>query len=137
MAFTYDLNTAIGQVRFEVGDKTEPALLTDEEIAYALARRNDAVLATAADICDALSTKFATDYNFEWQSGTNARGKFDRAKVSEQFAARAVRLLERAREEVSGGLTAIPVTRIDGTSDDLSTRDGSQHRADTFDTDRC
>lgn len=135
MTFSYILADAIGQVRFEIGDTADPALLTDEEITYALGRRDQKILATAADLCEALSTKFATDYNFEWQSGTNARGKFDRAAVTKQFADRALRLRQRAREEAGGGgLSTITVTRVDGTSDDLSSRDGAGHTDHDFDT---
>ena len=39
MAFTYDLATEIGQVRFKIGDvASSGAVLTDEEITYALAQ---------------------------------------------------------------------------------------------------
>jgi hypothetical protein len=49
--FTYDLATAVGQVRFEVGDTNEAtALFTDAEIAYQLTLRAEAILVTAADL---------------------------------------------------------------------------------------
>ena len=63
LTYSYDLSTAVGQVRFHIGDApdstpvnpltgprdTWPCVLADEEIAYALGHRGNVVLEAAAD----------------------------------------------------------------------------------------
>jgi hypothetical protein len=124
MTFTYTpIATSRDQVRLELGDTDETrALFADEEIDAKLDARAGNVLLTAADLCDILATRFAREYDFEWQgAGESARGKFSRSQMAKMYADRAVTLRDRA----TGGIGTITTTRIDGYSDDLSTRDGA------------
>lgn len=119
MAFTYDntdLASTLAQVRLEVGDTTSPGMLTDEEIQVKIDARAGDVLLAAADVCDLLATRFAAGYDF------SADGQsFSRSQRTKMFADRARDL--RARGE--GGLNAVPTTRIDGYSEEVSSRDGA------------
>lgn len=113
-------------VRIHIGDTNPDAeLLTDVEIDLLLDARSGVVLPAAADACDAISAKFARDFDLKWQSGSDVGGEFDRSQMSEMYAERAKAL----RSQLGAQLTAQPVTRIDGYSDDLSTRDTSASRA--------
>jgi hypothetical protein len=57
--FTYDLNTDIGKVRFEIPDTTEDGrLLDDAEIVHALNEENGFV-AAAARCCETIARRFA------------------------------------------------------------------------------
>jgi hypothetical protein len=120
VTFTYDiaqLATPLAQVRLEIGDtdSTRP-LLQDEEIQVKLGLRASDVLATAADLCEILATRFAGDYDFKWKDGA-----FNRSQRAKAYADRAKDL--RARS--SGGLSTIEATRVDGYTDDVSARDGA------------
>lgn len=108
----------LDRVRLEIGDTTVAApLFTDTEIETVLAERAGDVFLTSADLCDILATRFAADFDFKWKDGD-----FKKGSRSAQYAARATAL--RARS-AGGGLASIPVTRVDGYSQDLSTRDVS------------
>lgn len=52
-------------VRFEIGDTTAPFLLSNAEIAYALAGNSDHVIASAADLADALAARFTSEAESE------------------------------------------------------------------------
>ena len=108
-------------VRLKIGDRTSPFLLTDDEIDTYLADRAGNVTAAAADSADAIAAMFATGYDFEWQGGVNARGKYSRSQLFDHFT----KLAQRLRAQINGGLTVVQTTRVDGYSDDLSTRDGA------------
>lgn len=104
-------------VRLEIGDEDQDApLFTDSQIEKKLADRGGAVLLTAADLCDILATRFARQFDFS----SAARMTFRRSQKSEAYERRAAALRNRA-----GGLTTIPTTRVDGFSEDISTRDGA------------
>lgn len=120
MSFTNDLSTLIGKVRLELDDTTEAtALFTDEAIQVKLTERSDSVLLASADLCDILARRYARDFDFKTDDQEFRKGS--RAKVWMELAASL-----RARAGASaGGLTSVPITRVDGYSDDLSTRDGS------------
>lgn len=122
MTFTYNINsltTALAQVRLEIGDTDSTApLFADEEIQVKLAARADDVLLTAADLCDVLAIRFAKEFDFETDGQSFKRS--DKAKAYTAMS-KALRL----RAEKSGGITSTPITRVDGYSDDLSTRDGA------------
>lgn len=111
--------TTLDQVRLQIGDTDNTAFLfTDVEIGQFLERHNDEVLAAAADACDALAARFARDFDFKWKDGEFKKGsRADRyAKLAEQL---------RARAGIGQPATSLPVTRVDGYSDDLSTEDGA------------
>ena len=69
MAFSYDLTTAVGQVRLALGDTTsgtgvrpDGSNFSDAEIAYFVAQESSIELAVAR-ACDALATQWATVAN--------------------------------------------------------------------------
>ncbi|MGH2878946.1 MAG: hypothetical protein ACRDK4_04980 [Solirubrobacteraceae bacterium] len=105
------------QIRFEVGDDdTANPLFTDKQIEYKLSERAGNILATAADLCDVLATRYAKRFDFASQ----ARMQFKVSQLSAAYAARAKALRERI-----SGLTTVPFTRTDGYTDSVSARDGS------------
>lgn len=118
MTFTYNINaltTPLAQVRLEIGDTVSATpLFADEEIAVKLAGRNNHVLHTAADLCQILATRTAGEFDFETDGQSFKRSQKKWAEMAATL---------RARAEKEGGLSVVPVTRIDGYSDDLSTRD--------------
>jgi hypothetical protein len=123
MTFTYDLTTTLGKTRFELGDTiSAQALLTDEEIGVKLAERADDILTTAADLCDILATRFAREYDFEFAgAGRGTRAKYNRSQMSKAYADRAKAL----RARISSGLATVETARVDGYSDDITTRAGA------------
>lgn len=129
MTFTYLLTTPVGLVRLELGDTTEPALFTDEEIGVKLDGQGGRVLLAAADLADILAVRYSQGFNFE----TDGQ-KFNLGDRARNFQALAKQLRERA--EKAGGISVATTTRVDGYSDNLSTRDGARHapRCDDFDT---
>lgn len=117
MPFTYDITTARGKVRFEVGDTTAAtALFDDAEVDLKLTEHSGDVLLTAAALCDVLATRFAGRYDIE------ADGQaMKRSQAGEAYAERAAVL----RARTNGSLGAIEHVRVDGVSDELSGRDGA------------
>lgn len=106
-------------MRLEIGDTTSTdALFTDEEINYKLGENADAVLITAAELCDILATRFAREYDFETDDQ-----KFLRSQKAAAYAARATELRKRANG--GGGVESGTTTRVDGYSDDITSRDTS------------
>jgi hypothetical protein len=68
MAFTYDPDTALGQVRELIGDtddsadagvKPDGSNFTDAQVSNALSRANQNVKRAAADLCETLATMWA------------------------------------------------------------------------------
>jgi hypothetical protein len=80
MAFTYDIATPVGQVRFLIGDTdtTTPAnqLFTDEEITAMLGLLGGSIYQVAAACCEQLARRYASlsssvkigDYQFSGES---------------------------------------------------------------------
>lgn len=124
--WTYALTNDIGKVRFEIGDTditpTTDARFSDEEITYKLGEFVTVML-TAAALCDVLATKYAGSYTFKTDDQ-----QFNRSDLTKQWAARAAELRARA----SGGVSVVPVTRVDAYSDDLDQREGSVSAIDRF-----
>jgi hypothetical protein len=111
------------KVRLRIGDtNSADPLLYDEEIDYFLSERGDDVAKAAADCAAAIAAKYARAFEFE----TDGQ-KFKRQQVYEHYTA----LAKDLRNGVGGGLSTIVVTRVDGVSDDLSTRDGAAQAAAT------
>lgn len=110
------------KVRLETGDTDPTAVLFyDEEIDVYLANRANVVLVTAADLCDAAATKFARGYDF----GTDGQ-TFDRSQMTKAYQDRAKSLRARA-----SGITSLPVTKVDGYSQDVDADDVSAGTAST------
>ena len=103
-AFTYDLSTDVGKVRFEIGDHVEEkAVFTDAEIEYALTGRS--VKLAAATLCDQLATRYAAIPSFT-TDGVTVSG----ADVAKSYREAAKRL----REAAGNALTSVHATRVDG-----------------------
>ena len=106
------------RVRLQIGDtNTSSPLFTDLEIDTILSERANDVLITSADLCDILATRFASDFDFKWKDG-----EFKKGSRSASYAKRAIALRTRA---AGGGIASVPVTRVDGYSQETSTRDTS------------
>lgn len=120
------------QVRLQIGDNDSTAfLLTDAEVDQFLERHSDQVLPAAADACDALAARFARDFDFKWKDG-----EFKKGSRADRYATMAKEL--RARAGVAQPASSMPVTRVDGYSEDLSTEDGAgSGRADRTGTVRA
>lgn len=67
MSFTYELETLVGLVRFEIGDTAAPGEFSDEEITAKLVSQANVVLLAAADLLDVLAIRAAKLLDFEWQ----------------------------------------------------------------------
>lgn len=133
MTFTYDLSTTNGKVRFEIGDTVQAsAMLTDEEIAYALGENGSSVLVTAASLCETLAMKFARDVDFSMDGQSVSA-----SQKSKQYLALAATLRRRAGQ----GVGTIVTTKIDGYSDTTQTPPNATDRRtrryrDNFDVGR-
>ena len=111
MAFTYDLATALGKVRFLVPDNDSTSyLLEDAEITYLLGLVGNNVKAAAADCCDQLARRFALKPTFSADGLSVSNG--ERANT---FAARAKEL--RATQNAWSSIT---LNRTDGYEDEAT-----------------
>lgn len=64
MAFTYDISTTRGKVRFRVGDTdSNDPLLTDAEVDFVLDDSNDDFLVASVKACRAIVAKLAREVN--------------------------------------------------------------------------
>jgi len=112
MAFTYDLATAIGQVRLLVPDNDSTSyLLEDAEIDYFLDQRGDNAKAAAADCCDQLARQFALKPTFSADGLSVQNGQ-----RAQNFAARAKEL----REGMLDAMSSTAITRSDGFADEAT-----------------
>ena len=110
IAFTYDITTPTGQVRFYAGDANGAALnlgggdrtRTDAEIAFLLTQNGNDVRAAAAELLESKATEYATTAT----STTQGNLKLD-------WTARSGKCLDAAkalRANISGGpLIAAPI----------------------------
>ena len=115
MAYTYDLGSSnaaslrISKVRLLIPDNDSTAYdLEDAEITYFLTETGNNVVAGAVKACNWLARKYAKKASFSADGLTMHYG--ERARL---FA-------ERAREletEVSGGMSAVTLSRSDGYSE--------------------
>ena len=122
MTFTYDLDTAIGQVRLLVPDNDTNAYdLTDEEITYFLGQVGQSVQAAAVRACRWLARKYAKRASFTADGLT--------MRYSEQAQAFAVRAQELAAE-AGGGLSSVEIDRQDGFAEQADT--GEYQRQVTY-----
>lgn len=104
------------RLRLQIGDTTSPNLFSDDELDTLLSERNDEIVLAAADACDILATRFATNYDFKWKDGS-----FNRSQMAKMYADRAKELRERS----SSGLSTLGATRVDGYSEDLDATSGA------------
>jgi len=106
MAYTYDITTARGQVRFLIPDNNIlTAELQDDEIDYLLDERGDDVTAATIDACMQLSRRYAQLVSFK------ADG------LSMQHSQRAKQYAERADAlagDAAGGIVSAGLNRQDG-----------------------
>jgi len=122
MTFTYDLDTAIGQVRLLVPDNDTDAYdLTDEEITYFLGQVGQSVQAAAVRACRWLARKYAKRASFTADGLT--------MRYSEQAQAFAARAQELAAE-AGGGLSSVEIDRQDGFAEQADT--GEYQRQVTY-----
>lgn len=109
MSFTYDLDTALGQVRFLVPDNDSDAYdLEDAEIEYMLTQVGGNVKAAAVSACKWLARKYSKKATF------SADG------LSIQHSQRAAEFAARAKElevELLGGISSVTIEREDGYSE--------------------
>lgn len=103
----------IQRLRLEVFAGSDSTLLSDDQLETLLAERDDDILTAAADACDILATRFATDYDIEWQGSANARGKLSRSQVAKMFADRAKTLRQRAEDEGDIEIVSLPTGVFD------------------------
>ncbi len=108
MTFTYsstDISTNLAKVRLEIFDtNSADPLLTDEEIAFAIADE-PTLIAAAARCAEIISANFARDFNFE-ADGVSVR-KGQRAKFYREMAA-------KLRTRSTGGITTAQTRHNDG-----------------------
>lgn len=103
---TYDLTTAVGQVRLWIPDTdlTAPEL-EDEEITFFLNQVGSNVMAAAVVACRWLARKYAQDPSFQADGLKISNG--ERAKL---FAERA----EQLAATLEGGYSSVTLTKTDG-----------------------
>ncbi len=112
VAFTYDLTTNRGKVRFLVPDNVLTAYyLEDAEIDYFLTQKGQSVQAAAVAACKWLARKFSTQATFTADGLSIQHGQ-----RAAQFAARAKEL----EAELLGGMAAVTLDRQDGYHDNVS-----------------
>ncbi len=108
------ITTNLDKVRLEIGDTdVTNFLFSDDEINYFLEVAGDNVLLAALRACEAAARQFARAYDFK----TDGQ-EFKRSQQAQAFREMAKDL--RARVGTSGTL---PVTRVDGYSDDIESQD--------------
>lgn len=118
--------TSIDKVRLEIGDRNMDApLFTDDEIQYYLDQRSDNILLAAADCCDSLATRFASDIDFT--TDTLSVKKLQR---SQMMAKRAEQLRDRA-----SGINHLETIKVDGYSQDLDNVSTTLVTSDNIDPD--
>lgn len=108
MAWTYNpaqlATSPLFQVRLLVGDTdTTDQLVADEEINYYLAQNPDSVTLAAAEVCEAISAKFA-----RWTDASVNGVSESASQKSERYSARAKELKQDAYSlalPVFGGIT--------------------------------
>ena len=123
------ITTDLDRFRLELGDHPTPDvpegayvyLLNDDEAGYFIDARPGKLLLAVADACDSLARRFAREFDFD----STKEKSFKRSQKAEAYRKMAAELRERAKLEDGGGLSVIVTTRVDGYSDDLSTRDGA------------
>jgi hypothetical protein len=109
MAFSYDLTTNRGKVRFMVPDTDSAAYeLQDDEVDYFLTDAGNSVKGAAVKACMWLARKYATKVSF------SADGlSIQNSQRAEAYAARAKEL----QAEALGYVSSVELTKEDGYSE--------------------
>lgn len=116
--FTCDFSTAIGKVRFEIGDtRADKHLLTDAEIVYALSVENN-YIGAAARLAEALAARFASDDGV--RVVTN---QWNHANISKRFMELAKRLRARG---ITAGQFIMPSKSINDKTEQETNLDNVQ-----------
>jgi len=98
--FTYDLDTDIGVVRFEIGDTLEEsAQFSDDEVQLKIDATSDLLSASAA-LCDVLATRYSMKFDFS-VDGQVVKG----SQIAAAYAKRAEDLRLRSSDAIG---TIIP-----------------------------
>lgn len=116
MAIETGLETAVGRVRLEISDQTEPAEFSDAEVQLKLDANGADELLAAADLCGILAIRYAKkiDHKTDGQ-------EFKFGPRAQRFAD----LEKELRDRAGGTIGVIETTRIDGASEDVSAREGA------------
>lgn len=111
MTFTYTLDDDIGKVRFELGDTSEPAFFSDEEITLKLTEHSSDIMLTCAALCHVMATRLggAMDFSSDDQS-------FKRSQARQGWTDRAAAFEARA-QAILGDVGTFEVNRTDPTPD--------------------
>jgi hypothetical protein len=122
MAFSYDLSTASGQLRLQLGDtvyesgvRPDSTNLSDEELAVFLAREGQDVMRATAAACEALSVMWSVVANIAVGPRREELGA-----IAGQYARRAETLRQQYGGSTGSGF-AVSWHRSDGYSDRSST----------------
>jgi hypothetical protein len=108
--------TDLDKFRLELGDTdTDRALFNDDEAGYFLDQRPGNVLLAVADACDSLARRYSRDVDVTTDGQQLLRSQ--KAKAYRDQA-------DALRKRAGGGITTVTVTRVDGYSDDIDTREG-------------
>ena len=109
MTFTYsstDLSTDLAKVRLQIADtNSADPLLTDEEIAFAIADEGAGLTAAAARCAEMILARFARDFN--WEGDGTSIDKVKRTEMYRQMA-------KDLRAKAAGGLTTLQTVNADG-----------------------
>lgn len=113
--------TDLQAFRLELGDDDATReLLNDDEAQHYIDQHPDQVLLAVLDACDMLARRFSREHDFEWQGSDTARGKFTRSQMAKAYADRA----KEIRAKLGGQVSTVSTSRVDGFSEDLTSRDG-------------
>ncbi len=109
MAATYDLTTAVGQVRLKIGDTdvspSTDAVFTDEELAFFLSANSNNINLSAADALDAWAAKYTAN------ADTEKIGDYSYSqKISDKMSALAKRLRDTEISTPAGAYAEMGVT---------------------------
>lgn len=114
------VTTDLEKFRLELGDNDAlNRLFTDDEANYLLSARGANILLAVADGCEILARRYAREFDFT----ANGEKSFKRSQKSEAYLKMAQEL--RLRAGAGAGISTLTLTKVDGTSSDLSTRDGA------------
>lgn len=126
MTFSYNLATATGQIRLEIGDtnsatdqgiRPDGTNFTDEELAYFYTAEGSNVLAASARACEVVARLWAG----AGESVKIRDYQIDTTKKAGYYASMAQTLRARSGSLFAGG--SAPTTKMDGYSNDVNSRE--------------
>lgn len=107
MAFTFDMATDLGKVRFKVGDTVDEGHLVEDATITALLEEHGSVTAAAREVCLGIAAMFSREFDFQTDDQRFQRSQ--RAKAYRELAA-------QLTDEGGGDLSTIETVRDDGYS---------------------